>query len=173
MSPQLQPPPKKDNKVLWIVVVVVIVVIAIPMILSAVMYFTVFGTDGSGTPTATFAKATITNGEKITVVSISRADVSWDDITVQLSDGMNFATWTPTMTDMSTAGGHNYSGKSLGSLTVYMNAYPLVGNGYVFIGDYATFQTAGAPFSSSTQYSVTLVYEPTGEQIGTASTFMG
>ncbi len=160
-------------------VIATILMVAITVVLAAVLYVMVLGFGGGGgqTPTATFDKGTVTNGKKIIVLSMSRADVSWDDITVQLSDGTNFATWLPTKTALTGSGGSsvNLTAKSLGTLSVCSWAYDLLGNGYVNGGDYLTFFTYGgaSTFSGSTTYSVTLIYEPTSERIGTATTFTG
>jgi len=175
-SSQLRPQPTSDKKILWIVVLVVILVIVVPIILAAVMYVMVLGFgDGTEnmTPAAVYDKGTITNGKKVTVLSISRIDVPWDDVAVQLSDDMNFATWSPSRDDMSVVGGRNYSSQSLGSLSVYMWAFDLQGNGFLSGGDYVTFQTIGASFSSDTTYSVRLIYQPTGETMGIPVIFNG
>jgi hypothetical protein len=128
------------------------------------------------TPAAVYQMATITNGQKITIVSITKADVPWDEVTVELSDGTNIASWTPTMAFQSTIAGHNYStSTALTGLTVCLWVTDISGNGYVSGADFFTvFTYDGAPgFSSSTVYSAVLLYEPTGELCGTPITFTG
>jgi len=177
-SSQLRPQPTKDNRVLWIVVIVVILVIAAPIVLSAVLYFMVLGFGGTSTqtPAATYQKNTITNGQKITIVSITKFDVPWDDVKIQLSDGTNIAEWSPTKALQTSTVGHNYStSAALTGLTVCLWIYDLSGNGFVSGTDFFTvFTYGGAPgFASGTQYSAVLLYEPAGERIGQAITFTG
>ena len=159
-------------------VIATILMVAITVVLAAVLYVMVLGFGGGGgqTPTATFDKQTITAGKKIIVLSMSRADVSWDDITVQLADsGTGAATWLPTKADLSGSNNHNYSTGAVGTLTVCFLVNDILGNGYINGGDSMSFYTYGgaATFSGSTTYSVTLIYEPTSERIGTATTFTG
>ncbi len=158
-------------------VIATILMVAVTVVLVAVLYVMVLGFGGGGvqTPIATFDKAAVTNGKTITVLSISKSDLPWDEFTIQLSDGQNFSTWTPAKADMSSTGGHNYSTQTLGSLTVCCVMYDLLGNGYVNGGDYLTlFTYGGAPtFSGTTEYSATFIYEPSAERIGTAVTFLG
>jgi len=177
-SSQLRPQPMKDSKVLWIVVIVVILVVVAPIVLSAVLYFMVLGFGGTSTqtPAATYQKSTIANGQKITIVSITKTDVPWDDVTIQLSDGTNIAQWTPTKALQSSTVGHNYStSATLTGLTVCLWLTDVSGNGYVSGTDYFQVFTYGGAtgFASGTQYSAVLLYEPTGERCGQAITFTG
>lgn len=67
---QLYPPPKKDDKkVLIIIIVVVIVVFVVPMIMAAIMYWTVIGWAPSGPviPTGTWGQKTILSPTSVAV----------------------------------------------------------------------------------------------------------
>jgi hypothetical protein len=177
-SSQLRPQPTENNKVLWIVAIVVIFVVVTPIVLSAVLYFMVLGFGGTSTqtPAATYQKATITNGQKITIVSITKTDVPWDDVKIQVSDGTNIAEWIPAEALQTSTVGHNYSESiALTGLTVCLWIYDVSGNGFVNGADYFTLFTYGGAtsFASSTAYSAVLLYEPTGERVGQPITFTG
>ena len=60
---------------------------------------------------------------------------------------------------------HCIGSRALGTLTVWMNATDLAGNGYVNQGDSVTLTTAGGLFSKSTTYTISLLYKPTGDTI--------
>jgi len=155
-------------------VIATILMVAITVVLAAVLYVMVLGFGGTSTttPTATYQKATISNGEKITIVSITKTDVPWDDVTIQLSDGTTIAQWTPTKTSQSSTATHSYGAQGLGSLSVTCNVTDVSGNGYVSGTDYFTLWSSTG-FSSGTQYTAVLLYEPTGERMGQGVTFTG
>ncbi|UCE91998.1 MAG: type IV pilin N-terminal domain-containing protein [Methanobacteriota archaeon] len=160
-------------------VIATILMVAITVVLAAVLYVMVLGFGGTSTttPTATYSKSTISNGQTITIVSITKTDVGWDDIKVQLTDGTNFAEWTPATTDLDggAATSYNYSVKALGTLSVCCMVFDVGGNGYCSGTDYFrvyTYPDATA-FASSTTYTAVLIYEPTGEQMGTGVSFTG
>jgi len=163
---------------LWVVAIVVILVVVVPIVLSAVLYFMVLGFGGTSTqtPAATYQKNTIANGQKITIVSITKTDVPWDDVKIQMSDGTNIAEWSPTKAFQSSTLGHNYStSAALTGLTVCLWIYDVSGNGFVNGADFFTVFTYGGAtgFTSDTQYSAVLLYEPSGERCGQAITFTG
>ena len=154
-------------------VVATILMVAITVVLAAVLYVMVLGFGGTSTqtPTATYQKATITAGQKITIVSITKTDVPWDDVKIQVSDGTNIASWSPTKANQLTTAGHNYSTATMGSLSVYVTLTDVSGNGYVSGTDFFNVQTAGTAFVSGTQYSAVLLYIPSGERCGQPITF--
>lgn len=127
---------------------------------------------GMTTPAALYSKQTVTGGQRINIVSITKTDVPWDDIKILLSDGTNFAEWQTATSDLD--GGMavtmQYGSRSLGSMTVYCNVTDIGGNGCVNAADY--FVLSGV-FSTSTTYNAVLVYELTSEQIGTGLSFNG
>jgi hypothetical protein len=146
--------------------------------LAAILYVMVLGFDGvdGNTPVAALARNTITNGVKFTIVSITRTDMPWDDVRIQLSDGTNIAEWSPTRALQTSTVGHNYStSTALTGLTVCLWIYDLSGNGFVNGADYFTLFTYGGAtgFAYDTVYSAVLLYEPSGERIGQAITFTG
>ena len=152
--------------------------IVVPIILSAVLYFMVLGFGGTSTqtPEAMYQKGAIANGQEITIVAITKTDVPWDDVNIQLSDGTNIAEWSPSMALQSTTAGHNYSASStLTGLTVCLWLTDVSGNGYVSGSDYFTVFTYGGAtgFSPDTLYSAVLIYKPAGERCGQPITFTG
>lgn len=158
-------------------VIATILMVAITVVLAAVLYVMVLGFGGTSTqtPAATYQKNTITNGQKITIVSITKTDVPWDDVKIQVSDGTNIAAWSPTKALQSTTTANNYSVQTLGTLTVCVVLTDVSGNGYVSGTDYFTVFTYGGAtgFASGTQYSAVLLYEISGERIGQPLTFTG
>src|SRR5512137_1388558 len=93
-------------------VIATILMVAITVVLAAVLYVMVLGFGGTSvtTPAATYSKAPVTNGEQINIVSITKTDVAWDQIKVQMSDGTNFAEWEAATADLDggSAITHNY-----------------------------------------------------------------
>jgi flagellin-like protein len=161
-------------------VIATILMVAITVVLAAVLYVMVlgFGSTSTTTPTATYSKATITNGQQINIVSITKTDVGWDDIKVQLTDGTNFAEWSPATADLDggTAVSSNLSTSAgLTGLVVCCVMSDVGGNGYCSGSDYFKVYTYGgaAAFASSTTYTAVLIYEPTGEKMGTGIAFTG
>ena len=129
------------------------------------------------TPTATYSKTSMTNGYQINVVSITNTEIGWDDVTVQLSDGTNFAEWAPLTANLDggSAVSSNLTTDALGTLTPCCIVFDVGGNGCVSGGDYFrvfTYEGATA-FSSSTSYTAVLIFEPTGEEMGTGISFSG
>ena len=129
------------------------------------------------TPMATFSRTTITNGVKINIVSITDTDISWSDVRVYLTDGFNSTVWFPVGTDLDggTAVIANYSTSVLGTLSVCCWVVDIGGNGFINGGDYiALFTYSGAvTFRPGVVYTFVLIYEPTGEWIGTGTSFTG
>ena len=163
-------------------VIATILMVAITVVLAAVLYVMVLGFGGSSTttPAATYQKNTITAGQKITIVSITKTDVSWTDVKVQLSDGTNFAEWAPVGTNLDggAATSSNVTSTLTGGLTgltVGCLVFDIAGNGYVSGSDYFQLWTYGGAtaFSAAGSYSAVLIYEPTGEKMGTGVTFTG
>jgi len=160
-------------------VIATILMVAITVVLAAVLYVMVLGFGGSqtSTPVATYSKTAISNGEQINIVSISKTDISWDKIRVQLTDGTNFGEWEPVATDLDggSAVSMNYTTDGMGTLTVCCWVFDVGGNGVVSGSDYFRVFTYGgaATFSSGTTYTAVLIYTETGEKIGTGVTFTG
>jgi flagellin-like protein len=158
-------------------VIATILMVAITVVLAAVLYVMVLGFGGTSTttPAATYSKAPIVGGEQINIVSITKTDVAWDQIKVQLSDGTNFAEWETVTADLD--GGSAITAQlgmdTLGTLNVYLNVTDVGGNGFVSGSDYFKVTGAGGVFASGTTYSAVLIYTETGEKIGTGVTFNG
>lgn len=162
-------------------VIATILMVAITVVLAAVLYVMVLGFGGTSqtTPAATYSKAPITNGQQIGIVSITRADVSWDQIKVQMTDGTNFVEWETAAADLDggSAVTQNYSTKTLGTggPVICCQVTDIGGNGFVSGTDYFRLFTYGGAtgLSSGTTYTAVLVYTETGERIGTGITFNG
>ncbi len=120
------------------------------------------------TPTATLSRSPISNGVMITIASVSRTDVPWDDIGVELSAPGGSVGWYPS-DDLATGSTvtANYTDSPLGPINVCCLFTDLTGNGYINGGDYFTlFTYGGAPtFSTEVTYSLDLVYEPNGSHM--------
>ena len=166
--------PDRSNGTILVVVIVVIVV----AVLIGAFYLTALVTysppHGMTTPAATYTKASVVNGKKITIVSITKTDVPWDDVKIQFTDGTNFLECSPRTTDL--AGGAamtvQFGSQALGNLMVSVTVTDLAGNGFVSGADYFILIT-NPDFSSGTSYSACLLYKPTGAKIGTGITFTG
>jgi len=157
-------------------VIATILMVAITVVLAAVLYVMVLGFGGTSaqTPAATYQKNTITNGQKITIVSITKTDVPWDDVTIQVSDGTTILAWTPTKAAQSSTNAVPLGAKVLSTgLTVSVNLTDVSGNGFVSGTDYFTIQATVGAFASTTQYTAVLLYEPSGERCGQPLTFTG
>ena len=160
-------------------VIATILMVAITVVLAAVLYVMVlgFGSTDTTTPTATYSKTSITNGYTVNIVSITNTEIAWDDVTVQMSDGTNFAEWTPLTANLDggSAISTNLSVDALDTLSVCCVVFDVSGNGYVSGSDYFKVYTYGGAtaFSSATTYTAVLIYEETGEKMGTGITFTG
>jgi flagellin-like protein len=159
-------------------VIATILMVAITVVLAAVLYVMVlgFGGDTGNTPQATYSTTTISNGKKVTILSMTANNVPWDDITIVVKDATTgSASWLPVKEDLNDNAGDsmNYTGKALGTLTVACWAFDNIGNGLVDGGDYITLFTYGGAtsFVSGVTYTVQFLYEPTGDQIGNPVTW--
>jgi len=157
-------------------VIATILMVAITVVLAAVLYVMVLGFGGTSTqtPAATYQKNTITNGQKITIVSITKTDVPWDDVKIQVSDGTTILAWSPTKAAQSTTTSIPLGAQTLSTgLSVSVNLTDVSGNGFVSGTDYFTIQATTGAFASGTQYTAVLLYEPSGERCGQSITFTG
>lgn len=150
-------------------VIATILMVAITVVLAAVLYVMVLGfnTGTNQTPAAVYNKTSATGGgAKILIVSITRNDVSWDDVKVQLqAPGGGFSTWTTVAADLD--GGVAIT-KDYGVQGGYsLNVTDLAGNGIVSGSD---FLTITGTFATGT-FVAALIYVPTGEMVGTGASF--
>jgi flagellin-like protein len=157
-------------------VIATILMVAITVVLAAVLYVMVLGFGGTSaqTPAATYQKTTQTGGQKITIVSITKTDVPWDDVTIQVTNGSVITAWTPVKADQMTTTAVSLGAKALGAgTTVTVTLTDVSGNGFVSGTDYFTVLATTGSFSASIQYSVVLLYEPSGERCGQPISFTG
>ena len=152
-------------------VIATILMVAITVVLAAVLYVMVLGFGGTSTqpPTTSLSKKLPgpSYGVKYEFVNPSKT-TSWDDITIQLSDGTNSIQWAPVKADLSGSSTviKAYAAKTLGTVSVWCNITDLIGNGNVNGGDAFTFTTgSGSPFLTSATYTINIVYDPTSEKI--------
>ncbi len=170
-----RPLEKPTSKTAITVTVTVIIVLSFGLI--AVLYFLVSperAIDGFSTPAATYRATHVQGGVWIHIISITRTDVPWDDVTVQLTDSSAMVQWSPRKTDLRGTGGvtAEYGARSLGDREVNLSVTDSIGNGYVSGSDSFTLISVPA-FSSGVTYNAHLLYKPTGEQMGTGATFKG
>jgi len=160
-----------NKRTVWIVVTVVAVVVAIQVVPSVILYFMVQDfADGSPsqTPVATLSRTTVAGGEKFTFVYVSSA-ISWSDVSLMLTEGVNWATWNP-QSEIPTGTTGGYLGmKMLGTIGVELDIADLEGNGRIEGGDYLTLTAFTGSFSSTIEYILSVAYDPTGEVMCTAS----
>jgi len=168
----LQVQGKESNKrTVWIIVAVVAVVVAMQVVPSVIMYFMVqeFANENpSQTPFATLSRTTVTDGVKFTFVYVSSV-VSWSDISLMLTEGVNGVTWNPQSESLKGATGSYLGIQMLGTIGVELDITDLEGDGRVQGGDYFTLTAFTGSFSSSVEYIVSVGYTPTGEIMCTAS----
>ncbi len=152
-------------------VIATILMVAITVVLAAVLYVMVlgFGTTTNNTPAATYSKDTISNGKLITFVSITNKEVSWDDLTIQVTNSNGSGAYLPTKAALTGAAGVSQplSGSGVqGDIRIVVT--DLAGNGVISGGD--TISLTGTSGISGA-YTVNFLYEPTGERIGTPVTW--
>ncbi len=152
-------------------VIATILMVAITVVLAAVLYVMVLGFGGTSTttPAATYSKATIAGGQQINIVSITKTDVPWDDVKVQLSDSAStFWEWDPTTAALTATGAVTAQlGAQTHGYAVFCNVTDVGGNGFVSGTDYLKV-TGAFPAGS---YTLALIYVVTGEKMGTGITF--
>jgi len=139
----------------------------------------VFGFGASTPPVADFTRTFVLGGFKFTFTPFSK-ETTWDKIVIILTDDSGHAISfdNTTIACMSSSGDtpmtvtHCDGSRALGTLTIWMKATDLAGNGYVNQGDSVTLTAAGGQFSKITPYTINLLYKPTGDTI-TSQDFMG
>jgi len=98
-------------------------------------------------------------------------DLSWDDVIVNLTDGVNTVSWTASSSSLHLGfgAGASFANLTLGSVSVQLNVYDLNGDGQVNNGDRLELRTPDVSgFSSSTTYTVTAIYSHTDTDICSA-----
>ncbi len=88
-------PHRDDSKIAFIIIAIVVVFVVVSIVLSAILYFMVIGFGGSSTttPAAAYSKLSVEGGVRISILSITKSDVWWDDVRVQVDEGIHFAEW--------------------------------------------------------------------------------
>lgn len=148
-----------------------VVSILISIGLAAALYVMVLGFGGESgqqTPIAMLSNMQTVDGRKVTFISVSE-EVPWSDVTLLLSDNVNSASWHPVSSDLTGAvfAQEDYGSDTLGILTVSLTVTDLSGNGVVDGGDYFVL-TPSPSFNAATTYTVTVMWEPSGGNMGQA-----
>jgi len=115
-------------------------------------------------PTMTIGRTNLPGGEGIKwTCSEPTAVLSWDNVTVHLTDGTETVNWSLEVGGLSggVANTTEFGMRTLGSLTVFLNVTDIAGNGFTNLADYFTFTTSGGKFNPGRDYTVTLIYKPT------------
>ena len=113
-------------------------------------------------------------GWQINIDMVTRYSDAWDDIDVGLNDGAHWVAWYIKSGDLDrgytvTA---EYGARLLGTLSVILTVTDKNGDGLVGLDDFFIV-TANPAFSSVVTCTAALIYEPTGERMGTGITFSG
>jgi hypothetical protein len=130
------------------------------------------------TPAATYSTIMWRDMVRATVSTISKTDVPWSDVIINLTDGNGWVEWSPMTDDLDngsiTAVNLTSTGAvALGDVCVYCWVSDISGDGYVGVWDFVQVVAAGDIGFSPTTYTMALVYEPTGETMGTGIEFTG
>lgn len=160
------------------VLAVIAVVVALVVIMAVVFFTMILGfSEHHTTPTTVYDKTYIDNGVKITINAMSISNIPWDDVKIRLTDGTNFAYWSPDSRDLDDEPyiSKNLTLGTLGLLNVTCMVCDTSGNGCVDRYDYFTLTTCdySTDFSSKATYRTVLIYEPTGMLIGSEMAFTG
>lgn len=117
-------------------------------------------------PGPSMMRSVIPGGDKFTFSTLSKK-TAWSDISILLTDGTNTVMWKPVTSDLAGGGSTTKANgtKALGTLTIYCNTTDLAGNGNINLGDYFTLTVGGGVFSSSAQYTVTIMHNPSSAEI--------
>jgi len=155
-----------------------ILLVGITVVLAATIYVMAFGLSGGHTnvpPVAGLTVSTAGNGFRFSFTDFSR-DTTWGEITIVLTDGNNESTFANiTTADLVSSDGtvtKNFGDRPLGSLSVFLNATDMTGNGHLNMGDSFTLTTSGGEFANNVLYEVYVVYDPSGSRI-VSKTFQG
>jgi len=125
-------------------------------------------------PAGRFSVAPDPDGMKLTCQSLTKP-VSWDNVSIGLMDGMTFVSWDPSSGALNQGlSCEAYLGaQRLGSLDVMCTVGDVSGNGMLDEGDYYLFAPMSGTFSSTTNYSTYILYEPTMASFARAPIFSG
>jgi hypothetical protein len=163
------PRPPKPKRALWKVAVVSVVIAAV--VLASILYVLSLGFGGCCSTPAVMVlnKSAFENGFKIEFTATT-AEVSWNDVTIQLSTGTDTVSWKNISAEALTSAyppevWHYGNGKALPGLCVFLNVTDVSANGRMSHSDYITLTIGGGAFSTSTTYSLRLTYEPNGGQM--------
>jgi flagellin-like protein len=156
-------------------VIATILMVAITVVLAAVLYVMVLGFGGGGTttPTATYSRSTITDGQRVNIVDITEKDVSWDDVKVQVYTGTTYWEAQPVAADLSGGSAVTWGPEDVttGLVTITFTVVDVSGNGFVSGSDYFTITSTG--WIDGASYTAVLLYSDTGSTMGNGVTFTG
>jgi hypothetical protein len=98
----------------------------------------------------------------------SYKEVPWDDVSILLSDGNNYATWSVSSGSLNSTHAMNVTlpTRPLGALMISCNVTDREGNGRFDVSDMTELTSIGAThLSNSTSYTMTVLYKPMGTEI--------
>ena len=158
--------PRRHSRRTWIILLVVVV--AVVVVLGGVAWYVInlgFGSSPGLPPRASIWHELLPNGFRCTFGSWTTEDsrpVSWSELDIQLTEGLNYAGWHVNSQDLNTGTSvtHNYGASPLGSLTVFLNVSDIAGNGYADWKDGFEITTGNGTFSLSDIYLVFVLWEP-------------
>ncbi len=125
----------------------------------------------SGTPNARYSETPLTGGIAVTILEITRSHIPWDDVRIRLTDGVIVMQWSPSSShlDNGSSATERYNTGSLGTVPVELSVTDLAGNGQLDVSDF--FTVIMGQSSSQVNYTIGLIYEPTGDFLGQGVTF--
>ncbi len=155
----------KERSPLKFMIVIVSLVVLVPIALSALVYFTVFGfgEDGTGTPSSSLLADSTSTGFRFTFSSLSDS-IIWNDLAISL-DGVS---WSPDAGPLGTGNlsEASFGSQSVGALVVSLVVTDVLGNGMADSGDSFALETVGSgTFEGSGSHTVTVVYGVTSEEV--------
>ncbi len=155
-------------------IIIIVTAVVVLTVVGAVLYIMSIGFGpGPWTAAVELSKESVAGGWRVNVDDVLRDD-AWDEIEVWLNDSANLAVWDIRSRDLD--GGYpvtaEYGAKLLGTLSVTLTVTDKNGDGFVSFHDSFTV-TSNPAFSSAVTYTAALIYEPTGERMGTGITFTG
>lgn len=157
-----------------ICLIIGVVVTLLTVGLAGLLYVMVmgFGSDTTQTPTTSLIDMPTVGGWRFTFASVND-EVEWTDVAIIVNDGLEFVSWSPLSQDLEGSIGvsEDYGTKTLSGLFVTLTVTDLAGNGRIDAADHFTL-SASPGFDPATDYTVSVVYDPTGGLM-CAATFSG
>jgi DNA-directed RNA polymerase subunit RPC12/RpoP len=135
---------------------------------AAAVYIIALGIDTQEdhvTPYAALTRAAINDGYRFTFVGVA-GEARWSDAPMLLTDGEGTVAWLPSSDHLEGTSPATvyFPSRELYPLVVTLSVTDLAANGEIDSGDSFTL-TSSPVFGATAQYTVTIIYEPTGERM--------